>query len=40
MRLHRRATTVLVSGYSPARDTSACLYDSGAPSVRSVPGLP
>jgi secreted trypsin-like serine protease len=24
-------TTVLVTGYSPSRTTSACLYDSGAP---------
>jgi secreted trypsin-like serine protease len=24
-------TTVLVTGYSPSRSTSACLYDSGAP---------
>jgi secreted trypsin-like serine protease len=34
-----RSTTVLVTGYSPARDTSACLYDSGAPYVRSVSGV-
>jgi len=33
------STTVLVTGYSPARDTSACLYDSGAPYVRSVSGV-
>jgi hypothetical protein len=30
---------VLVTGYSPSRDTSACLYDSGAPYVRSVSGV-
>jgi hypothetical protein len=27
------SSTVMVSGYSPAADTSACLYDSGAPYV-------
>src|SRR3954451_15839570 len=32
------ATTVLVTGYAPARDTSACLYDSGAPYVATAPG--
>jgi secreted trypsin-like serine protease len=32
-------TTALVTGYSPYRDTSACLYDSGAPYVRSVSGV-
>jgi hypothetical protein len=32
--------TVLVTGYSPARDTSACLYDSGAPYLRTVAGRP
>jgi secreted trypsin-like serine protease len=26
-----QSSTVLVRGYSPAADTSACLYDSGAP---------
>src|SRR3954469_17950335 len=31
------ATTVLVTGYAPARDTSACLYDSGAPYIASSP---
>jgi secreted trypsin-like serine protease len=30
-------TTVLVTGYAPARDTSACLYDSGAPYVTGSP---
>jgi hypothetical protein len=30
---------VLVTGYAPARDTSACLYDSGAPYFRSVSGV-
>jgi secreted trypsin-like serine protease len=33
------STTVLVTGSSPSRDTSACLYDSGAPYVRSVSGV-
>jgi hypothetical protein len=33
------STTVLVTGYAPARDTSACLYDSGAPYFRSVSGV-
>jgi hypothetical protein len=32
------AGTVLVTGYSPARDTSACPYDSGAPYLRLVAG--
>jgi secreted trypsin-like serine protease len=31
------STTVLVTGYAPARDTSACLYDSGAPYIASSP---
>ena len=31
------ASTVLVRGYSPAADTSACLYDSGAPYFTSPP---
>jgi secreted trypsin-like serine protease len=31
-------STVLVTGYSPARDTSACPYDSGAPYVRTPTG--
>jgi secreted trypsin-like serine protease len=31
------STTVLVTGYAPARDTSACLYDSGAPYVAGSP---
>src|SRR4051794_31413916 len=31
VRITSVATTVLVTGYAPARDTSACLYDSGAP---------
>jgi secreted trypsin-like serine protease len=34
------ASTVLVSGWSPARDTSACLYDSGAPYFAVVGGVP
>jgi hypothetical protein len=29
---------VLVRGYSPAADTSACLYDSGAPYFSAPPG--
>jgi secreted trypsin-like serine protease len=33
------SSTVLVTGYSPSRDTSACLYDSGAPYLRSVSGV-
>jgi hypothetical protein len=33
------STTVLVTGYAPYRDTSACLYDSGAPYFRSVSGV-
>lgn len=33
-----QSTTVLVRGYSPAPDTSACLYDSGAPYFTSSPG--
>jgi hypothetical protein len=32
------STTVLVRGYSPAPDTSACLYDSGAPYLSAPPG--
>jgi secreted trypsin-like serine protease len=31
-------STVFVRGYSPAADTSACLYDSGAPYVSAPPG--
>jgi hypothetical protein len=34
------SSTVLVSGYSPARDTSACTYDSGAPYFAVVGGVP
>jgi secreted trypsin-like serine protease len=34
------SSTVLVTGYAPARDTSACLYDSGAPYVASAAGTP
>jgi hypothetical protein len=34
-----QSTTVLVRGYSPAADTSACLYDSGAPYFTTPPGL-
>jgi secreted trypsin-like serine protease len=33
-----QASTVLVRGYAPAADTSACLYDSGAPYVTTAPG--
>jgi secreted trypsin-like serine protease len=33
-----QSTTVLVRGYSPAPDTSACLYDSGAPYFTTPPG--
>ena len=33
-----KASTVLVRGYSPATDTSACLYDSGAPYFTTPPG--
>lgn len=33
------SASVLVTGWSPARDTSACLYDSGAPYLRSVSGV-
>ena len=33
-----QSSTVLVRGYSPAVDTSACLYDSGAPYVTTAPG--
>ena len=33
-----QTSTVLVRGYSPAADTSACLYDSGAPYVTTPPG--
>jgi secreted trypsin-like serine protease len=32
------SSTVLVRGYSPAADTSACLYDSGAPYFSTPPG--
>jgi secreted trypsin-like serine protease len=32
------ATTVLVTGYAPFRDTSACPYDSGAPYLRGAAG--
>jgi secreted trypsin-like serine protease len=32
--------TVLVGGYSPAANTSACSYDSGAPYFRTASGLP
>jgi secreted trypsin-like serine protease len=32
------SSTVLVRGYSPAADTSACLYDSGAPYISTPPG--
>jgi hypothetical protein len=32
------AGTVLVTGYSPARDTSACPYDSGAPYLSAPAG--
>ena len=34
------SSTVLVTGYSPAPDTSACRYDSGAPYVATPPGAP
>ena len=34
------STTVLVTGYAPARDTSACLYDSGAPYIATPAGAP
>jgi len=33
-----QSSTVLVRGYSPAPDTSACLYDSGAPYFTTPPG--
>lgn len=33
------SSTVLVTGYAPYRDTSACLYDSGAPYFRSISGV-
>jgi secreted trypsin-like serine protease len=33
-----QASTILVRGYSPAVDTSACLYDSGAPYFTTPPG--
>ena len=33
-----QSSTVLVRGYSPAADTSACLYDSGAPYFTTPPG--
>jgi secreted trypsin-like serine protease len=32
------STTVSVTGYYPSRDTSACLYDSGAPYFRTSSG--
>ena len=32
-------STVLVVGYAPAKDTSACLYDSGAPYFRTAAGV-
>ena len=32
------ATTINVVGYAPAADTSACLYDSGAPYFSTAPG--
>jgi secreted trypsin-like serine protease len=32
------SSTVLVRGYTPAPDTSACLYDSGAPYISTPPG--
>lgn len=32
------STTVNVVGYAPAADTSACLYDSGAPYFSTAPG--
>jgi hypothetical protein len=31
------ADTVAVTGYAPATDTSACLYDSGAPYFLELP---
>jgi secreted trypsin-like serine protease len=34
------SATVLVTGYSPTRDTSACVYDSGAPYFVVVSGVP
>ena len=33
-----QSTAILVRGYSPAADTSACLYDSGAPYFTTPPG--
>src|SRR4051812_29938589 len=33
-----QSTSLLVRGYSPAPDTSACLYDSGAPYFTTPPG--
>lgn len=35
-----KPTTVLVKGYSPAADTSACPYDSGAPYIATPAGGP
>jgi secreted trypsin-like serine protease len=35
-----RSTTISVVGYSPYRDTSACLYDSGAPYFSTPAGAP
>jgi secreted trypsin-like serine protease len=32
-----QSSTILVRGYSPAADTSACLYDSGAPYFSTPP---
>jgi len=32
------STTVNVVSYAPAADTSACLYDSGAPYFSTAPG--
>jgi secreted trypsin-like serine protease len=34
------APTILVTGYAPYADTSACPYDSGAPYFRTPVGLP
>lgn len=34
------STTVSVTGYYPARDTSACLYDSGAPYFTTSGSMP
>lgn len=35
-----KPTTVLVKGYAPAADTSACPYDSGAPYIATPQGAP